>query len=188
MTNKAINKTAMLAAGIFIAVAPAMYAQEPNPDTMKQDQADLAKERGIRTQDDRTLRNLSDQIHRLEAERNGVSAQVIVDERAWSTAQAKYSADQKGHASNDQLTNDQQAIEQARAAKERDIQRRLEFDQKIAQLKGQFTADNSQRNKDTSELLEISEQQVANYKSDFVLRSKTLISRIAGRESFPELG
>ena len=43
-------------------------------------------------------------------------------------------------------------------------------------------------NKDTSELLGISEQQVANYKSDFLLRSKTLISRIAGRESFPELG
>ena len=43
-------------------------------------------------------------------------------------------------------------------------------------------------NKDTSDLLGITEQQVANYKSDFVLRSKTLISRIAGRESFPELG
>lgn len=43
-------------------------------------------------------------------------------------------------------------------------------------------------NKETSELLGITEQQVANYKSDFVLRSKTLISRIAGRESFPELG
>ncbi len=43
-------------------------------------------------------------------------------------------------------------------------------------------------NQDTAELLEITEQQVANYKSDFVLRSKTLISRIAGRESFPELG
>ncbi len=42
-------------------------------------------------------------------------------------------------------------------------------------------------NKDTSELLGITEQQVANYKSDFVLRSKTLISRIAVRESFPEL-
>lgn len=42
-------------------------------------------------------------------------------------------------------------------------------------------------NKDTAELLEITEQQVANYKSDFVLRSKSLISRIAGRESFPEL-
>jgi len=42
-------------------------------------------------------------------------------------------------------------------------------------------------NKDTSELLGITEQQVANYKSDFVLRSKILISRIAGRESFPEL-
>jgi len=43
-------------------------------------------------------------------------------------------------------------------------------------------------NKDTADLLGITEQQVANYKSDFVLRSKTLISRIAGRESFPELG
>jgi RNA polymerase sigma-70 factor, ECF subfamily len=43
-------------------------------------------------------------------------------------------------------------------------------------------------NKDTAELLGISEQQVANYKSDFVLRTKTLISRIANRESFPELG
>ncbi len=43
-------------------------------------------------------------------------------------------------------------------------------------------------NKDTSELLGITEQQVANYKSDFVLRSKTLISRIGGRETFPELG
>ena len=152
MFNRAINKTAILAAGFFIAVAPAVYAQEPNPDTMKQDQADLAKERGIRTQDDRTLRGLSDQIHKLEAERGGVSAQVAVDEKAWTTAQAKYSADQKGHASKDQLAKDQQAIEQARAAKERDIQRRLEFDQKIAQLKAQFAASNSQRNKDTAEL------------------------------------
>lgn len=42
-------------------------------------------------------------------------------------------------------------------------------------------------NKETSEMLGITEQQVANYKSDFVLRSKTLISRIAVRESFPEL-
>ncbi len=43
-------------------------------------------------------------------------------------------------------------------------------------------------NKDTSELLGITEQQVANYKSDFVLRSKSLITRMAGRDSFPELG
>ncbi len=43
-------------------------------------------------------------------------------------------------------------------------------------------------NKETAELLGITEQQVANYKSDFVLRSKSLISRIAMRESFPELG
>ncbi len=43
-------------------------------------------------------------------------------------------------------------------------------------------------NKETSELLGITEQQVANYKSDFVLRSKTLISRMANRDSFPELG
>jgi len=43
-------------------------------------------------------------------------------------------------------------------------------------------------NKETAELLNITEQQVANYKSDFVLRTKTLISRIAGRDSFPELG
>jgi RNA polymerase sigma-70 factor (ECF subfamily) len=42
-------------------------------------------------------------------------------------------------------------------------------------------------NKDAAEFLGISEQQVANYKSDFVLRTKTLISRIANRESFPEL-
>lgn len=42
-------------------------------------------------------------------------------------------------------------------------------------------------NKEAAEFLGISEQQVANYKSDFVLRTKTLISRIANRESFPEL-
>jgi RNA polymerase sigma-70 factor, ECF subfamily len=42
-------------------------------------------------------------------------------------------------------------------------------------------------NKETAELLGITEQQVANYKSDFVLRTKTLISRIANRETFPEL-
>jgi len=42
-------------------------------------------------------------------------------------------------------------------------------------------------NKEAAELLGISEQQVANYKSDFVMRTKTLISRIANRESFPEL-
>jgi RNA polymerase sigma-70 factor (ECF subfamily) len=42
-------------------------------------------------------------------------------------------------------------------------------------------------NKEAAELLGISEQQVANYTSDFVMRTKTLISRIANRESFPEL-
>lgn len=42
-------------------------------------------------------------------------------------------------------------------------------------------------NKETSEVLGITEQQVANYKSDFVIRTKTLISRIANREAFPEL-
>jgi RNA polymerase sigma-70 factor (ECF subfamily) len=43
-------------------------------------------------------------------------------------------------------------------------------------------------NKETAERLGLTEQQVANYKSDFVLRTKTLISRIANREAFPELG
>jgi RNA polymerase sigma-70 factor (ECF subfamily) len=43
-------------------------------------------------------------------------------------------------------------------------------------------------NKEAAQALKLSEQQVANYKSDFVLRTKTLISRIANRESFPELG
>jgi len=43
-------------------------------------------------------------------------------------------------------------------------------------------------NKDASDYLGITEQQVANYKSDFVIRTKTLISRISNRESFPELG
>jgi RNA polymerase sigma-70 factor (ECF subfamily) len=42
-------------------------------------------------------------------------------------------------------------------------------------------------NKETAELLGITEQQVANYKSDFVLRTKTLINRLASRDSFPEL-
>lgn len=42
-------------------------------------------------------------------------------------------------------------------------------------------------NKESAELLGISEQQVANYKSDFVLRTKTLINRMTIRESFPEL-
>ncbi|MBU6173128.1 MAG: sigma-70 family RNA polymerase sigma factor [Planctomycetes bacterium] len=43
-------------------------------------------------------------------------------------------------------------------------------------------------NKEIAERLDITEQQVANYKSDFVLRTKTLLSRLASRESFPELG
>jgi chromosome segregation ATPase len=152
MSRKTTNRTALLAAGIFMAIAPSMYAQEPNPDSLKQDQADQARERAIRTQDDRVLRDLIDQIHRLEAERNGINSQVMADERAWSGAQARYSADQKNHASNDQLEKDRQAVELARAAKERDIQRRAELDQKIAQLKEQFAARNAQRNKDTSEL------------------------------------
>lgn len=42
-------------------------------------------------------------------------------------------------------------------------------------------------NKETAEFLGITEQQVANYKSDFILRTKTLIQRISNRESFPEL-
>jgi RNA polymerase sigma-70 factor (ECF subfamily) len=43
-------------------------------------------------------------------------------------------------------------------------------------------------NKEIAESLNITEQQVANYKSDFILRTKTLLSRLASRESFPELG
>jgi RNA polymerase sigma-70 factor (ECF subfamily) len=43
-------------------------------------------------------------------------------------------------------------------------------------------------NKDAAKQLEISEQQVANYKSDFVTRTRSLISRQASRENFPELG
>jgi len=43
-------------------------------------------------------------------------------------------------------------------------------------------------NKEIAERLDITEQQVANYKSDFILRTKTLLSRLASRESFPELG
>ncbi|XZE36475.1 RNA polymerase sigma factor [Pirellulaceae bacterium SH501] len=42
-------------------------------------------------------------------------------------------------------------------------------------------------NKEISERLSVTEQQVANYKSDFILRTKTLLSRLANRESFPEL-
>ncbi|AMV34782.1 RNA polymerase sigma factor CnrH [Pirellula sp. SH-Sr6A] len=43
-------------------------------------------------------------------------------------------------------------------------------------------------NKEIAERLAVTEQQVANYKSDFILRTKTLLSRLANRESFPELG
>lgn len=43
-------------------------------------------------------------------------------------------------------------------------------------------------NKEISEKLTITEQQVANYKSDFLIRTKTLLSRLANREAFPELG
>jgi len=42
-------------------------------------------------------------------------------------------------------------------------------------------------NKETAERLGISEQQVANYKSDFVSRTKTLIARSSDRDTFPEL-
>lgn len=42
-------------------------------------------------------------------------------------------------------------------------------------------------NKDAAKHLELSEQQVANYKSDFVTRTRSLISRQASRENFPEL-
>jgi RNA polymerase sigma-70 factor (ECF subfamily) len=58
--------------------------------------------------------------------------------------------------------------------------------QKLKCIELLFVSGNS--NKDTAEMLGVSEQQVANYKSDFVLRSKTLISRMASRETFPELG
>jgi RNA polymerase sigma-70 factor (ECF subfamily) len=42
-------------------------------------------------------------------------------------------------------------------------------------------------NKEVAQSLEISEQQVANYKSDFLTRTKSLIHRQADREHFPEL-
>jgi RNA polymerase sigma-70 factor (ECF subfamily) len=42
-------------------------------------------------------------------------------------------------------------------------------------------------NKDAAKYLELSEQQVANYKSDVVTRTRSLISRQASRENFPEL-
>jgi RNA polymerase sigma-70 factor, ECF subfamily len=43
-------------------------------------------------------------------------------------------------------------------------------------------------NKDAAKELDLSEQQIANYKSDFVTRTRSLISRQASRENFPELG
>lgn len=46
-----------------------------------------------------------------------------------------------------------------------------------------------QGNKETAELLGLSEQQVANYKSDFLARTKTLVGRQRlDTEVFPELG
>lgn len=42
-------------------------------------------------------------------------------------------------------------------------------------------------NKDAAKELDLSEQQIANYKSDFVTRTRSLISRQASRENFPEL-
>ncbi len=42
-------------------------------------------------------------------------------------------------------------------------------------------------NKEIADRLGMTEQQVANYKSDFLLRTKTLLSRYANRETFPEL-
>ena len=43
-------------------------------------------------------------------------------------------------------------------------------------------------NKETAQALELSEQQVANYKSDFIQRTKTLIAKQADQERIPELG
>ncbi len=43
-------------------------------------------------------------------------------------------------------------------------------------------------NKTIADKLKLTEQQVANYKSDFLIRTKTLLSRLANREAFPELG
>lgn len=42
-------------------------------------------------------------------------------------------------------------------------------------------------NKDAAKDLAITEQQVANYKSDFIQRTRSLIQRQANRENFPEL-
>lgn len=42
-------------------------------------------------------------------------------------------------------------------------------------------------NKETAHALELSEQQVANYKSDFIQRTKTLIAKQADQERIPEL-
>ena len=42
-------------------------------------------------------------------------------------------------------------------------------------------------NKETAQALELSEQQVANYKSDFIQRTRTLIAQQADRERIPEL-
>jgi RNA polymerase sigma-70 factor, ECF subfamily len=58
--------------------------------------------------------------------------------------------------------------------------------QKLQCIELLFVAGTS--NKETAEFLGLTEQQVANYKSDFVLRTRTLLSRVADRDSFPELG
>lgn len=42
-------------------------------------------------------------------------------------------------------------------------------------------------NKDAAKELDLSEQQVANYKSDFVSRTRSLIARQTSRENFPDL-
>ena len=42
-------------------------------------------------------------------------------------------------------------------------------------------------NKEAAQALKLSEQQVANYKSDFIQRTKTLIAKQADQERIPEL-
>ncbi|MFO0011956.1 MAG: RNA polymerase subunit sigma-70, partial [Planctomycetota bacterium] len=57
--------------------------------------------------------------------------------------------------------------------------------QKLKCIESLFVAGTN--NKDVAKELAITEQQVANYKSDFINRTRSLISRQATQDSFPEL-
>ena len=154
MTRNKKTWLVALALGANAVFAPCLFAQaqqQTQPD-LQQDRKAEAEDRAVRTRDDRAEKQMGDEIHRLQAERNQVASRVVKDKLALNQADQNYAADRKKRANDAQLEKDRTAVEKAKSAYEKDSKERALFDDKISQKKEEFARIISQRNRDNQEL------------------------------------